>query len=104
MDIVEARHPIPMGDLSIGEALALWKDKAIWLGFPGAIYELGTQATREFAVQLLREIGSGERLALAMSTENQVANENLLALTAILESLELPLTPEAIDRIARSVV
>jgi hypothetical protein len=103
IDIVEALHPIPMGDLSIGEALALWKDKAIWLGFPGAIYELGTQATREFAVQLLREIGSGERLALAMSTENQVANENLLALTAILEGLELPLTPETIDRVARSV-
>jgi hypothetical protein len=39
-----------------------------------------------------------------MSTENQVANENLLALTAILENLELPLTPEAIDRIARSAV
>ncbi|RPH68102.1 MAG: hypothetical protein EHM74_07150 [Hyphomicrobiales bacterium] len=104
IDIVEALHPIPMGDLSIAEALALWKDKAVWLGFPGAIYELGPQATREFAVQLLREVGSGDRLALAMSTENQVANENLLALTAILESLELPLTPEAIDRIARSSV
>jgi hypothetical protein len=91
IDIVEALHPIPMGDLSIGEALALWKDKAIWLGSPGAIYELGTPATREFAVQLLREIGSGERLALAMSTENQVSNDNLLALTSILENLELPL-------------
>jgi hypothetical protein len=104
IDIVEALHPIPMGDLSIGEALALWKDKAIWLGFPGAIYELGTRATREFAVQLLREIGSGERVALAMSTENQVTNENLLTLTAVLENLEIPLTPEAIDRIARSAV
>jgi hypothetical protein len=104
IDIVEALHPIPMGDLSIGEALALWKDKAIWLGFPGAIYELGTQATREFAVQLLREIGSGERLALVMSTENQVTNENLLALTAILENVELPLAPEVITRIERSLV
>jgi hypothetical protein len=41
---------------------------------------------------------------LAMSTENQVTNENLLALTAVLENLEIPLTPEAIDRIARSSV
>jgi len=71
-------------------------------GFPGGHLRAGTQATREFAVQLLREIGSGERLTLAMSTENQVTNENLLALTAILENLELPLTPEAIDRIAHS--
>jgi hypothetical protein len=55
-------------------------------------------------VQLLREIGSGERLALAMSTENQVTNENLLALTAILENVELPLAPEVITRIERSLV
>ena len=103
IDIVEALHPIPMGDLSIAEALALWKDKAIWLGFPGAIYELGTQATQEFAVQLLREIGSGERLALAMSTENQVTNENLLTLTAVLENAALPLAPEVITRIEHSI-
>lgn len=102
IDIVEALHPIPMGDLSIADALTLWKDKAIWLGFPGAIYELGSRATREFALQLLREIGSGERLALTMSTENQVSNENLLTLTAVLENLKLPLTPDAIDRVARA--
>jgi hypothetical protein len=82
IDIIEALHPIPMGDLSIGEALSLWRDKVIWLGFPGSIYELGSTATREFALQLLGEIGSGERLAVAMSTENQVSNENLLPNTA----------------------
>jgi hypothetical protein len=39
-------------------------------------------------------------VAIAMSTKNQVANENLLALTAIPENLELPLESETIDRIA----
>jgi len=34
-----------------------------------------------------------------MSTENQVSNENLLALTSVLEHAELPLTKEKIDRI-----
>ena len=102
IDIVEALHPIPMGDLVIGEALSLWSDKVIWLGFPGSIYELGPAATREFALQFLREIGSGDRLVVAMSTENQVSNENLRTLTAILEHAELPLTPKIIERISRS--
>ena len=103
IDIVEALHPIPMGDLSIAEALSAWKDKAIWLGFPGSIYELGPQATMRFALDLLREIVPGERLAIAMSTENQVTNANLCALTAVLENAELPLTPQIVDRIADSL-
>ena len=100
IDIIEAFHPIPMGDLPIREALSLWKDKAVWLGFPGAIYELAPPATREFALGLLREVDTGERLAIAMSTENQVTNRNLLALTDVLAPAELPLTPALIDRIA----
>ena len=103
IDIVEALHPIPMGDLSIAEALSAWKDKAIWLGFPGSIYELGPQATTRFALDLLREIVPGERLVIAMSTENQVTNANLCALTAVLENAELPLTPKIVDRIAESL-
>ena len=103
IDIVEALHPIPMGDLPIAEALSAWKDKAIWLGFPGSIYELGPQATTQFALDLLREVVPGERLVIAMSTENQVTNANLRALTAVLENAELPLTPKIVDRIAESL-
>jgi hypothetical protein len=103
IDIIEALHPPPMGDLPVGEALSLWSDKAIWLGFPGSIYELGPQATKEFALQLLGEVGAGDRLAIAMSTENQVSNDNLRMLTAVLENADLPLTPEAIKRIELSL-
>ena len=103
IDIIEALHPPPMGDLPVGEALSLWSDKAIWLGFPGSIYELGPQATREFALQLLTEVSPGDRLAIAMSTENQVSNDNLRVLTAVLENADLPLTPGVIERIKRSL-
>jgi hypothetical protein len=99
IDIVEALHPIPMGDLSIAEALSVWNDKAIWLGFPGAIYEFGPQATRQFALGLLREVGLGDRLVIAMSTEGQVSNDNLTALTDVLAQAVLPLDPDAIERI-----
>jgi hypothetical protein len=100
IDIIEAFHPPPMGDLPLGEALRVWKDKVIWVGFPGAIYELGPAEVRKYMLDLLREAASGERLVLSMSTENIVSNENLLALTAVLEGAELPLTPERIDRLA----
>jgi hypothetical protein len=102
VDIIEALHPPPMGDVPVAEALSVWKDKTLWLGFPGSIYALGPDATRQFALGLLREIGSTDRLAIAMSTENQVSGENLLALTAVLENAQLPLSPEIIDRIERS--
>jgi len=92
VDIVEAFHPPPLGDLPIGEALAAWPDKAIWVGFPGPVYAQGPEPARQYARELLAQIGAGDRVAIAMSTENQVSNENLLALTDILERAVLPLT------------
>ncbi len=103
IDIIEALHPPPMGDLSIGEALSLWKDKVIWVGYPGSVYTLGPEAVKKHALALLREIIPGDRLVMQMSTENLVSNENLLTLTSVLENLDLPLTKEKIDRIERSL-
>jgi hypothetical protein len=92
IDIVEAFHPPPMGDLPLGEALDLWPDKAIWVGFPGSVYTLGPQATRAYTLDLLTTVGEGDRLVIEMSTENLVSNENLLALTGVLEGARLPLS------------
>lgn len=103
IDIIEALTPPPMGDLPIGEALSLWKDKVIWSGFPGSVYVLGTEATKKHALNLLREVIPGDRLCIEMSTENLVSNENLVMLTSILEKAELPLTKEKIDRIEASL-
>lgn len=103
IDIIEALHPPPMGDLPIGEALSLWKDKVIWVGYPGSVYVLGPEATKKHALDLLREVVPGDRLCLEMSTENLVSNENLLMLTSVLENAELPLTPRKIDEIERSL-
>ncbi len=91
IDIIEALHPPPMGDLPIAEALGLWRDKAVWMGFPSSVYELGPEATKLHARKLLSEVGSGQRLAVAMSTENLVSNENLLTLGSLLEHARLPL-------------
>ena len=78
-EYAESRDVLLMGDVPIGEALTVWPDKAIWVGFPGSVYSLGPEATRDFALSFLKEIGEDERVAIAMSTENLVSNENLLA-------------------------
>lgn len=103
IDIIEAMHPPPMGDFPIGEALSLWKDKVIWMGFPGSVYNFGLDAIKEFTLNLLKEVGKGERLLIAMSTENLVSNDNLIMLTSVLENAYLPLTMEKVDQIERSI-
>jgi hypothetical protein len=99
IDIIEALPPPPMGDLPIGEALSLWQDKVIWVGFPGSIYTLGPEAVKLHMLNLLREIGPGNRLCIEMSAENQVSNDNLLMLTSVLENAELPLTQEKVNEL-----
>jgi len=103
IDIIEGLHPPPVGDLPIGEALKAWPDKVIWMGFPGSIYVMGPEETKKHMLGVLREVIPGERLCVAMSTENIVSNENLLAMTSLLEKCDLPLTPKQIDKIEKAV-
>ncbi len=103
IDIVEGLTSPPMGDLPIGEALSLWKDKVVWTGFPGSVLVLGLEAVKKHALNLLREVGSGDRLVVELCTETLISNESLLLLTSILENADLPLTKEKIDRIERSL-
>ncbi len=103
IDIVEGLTSPPMGDLPIGEALSLWKDKVVWTGIPGSVLILGPEAVKKHALNLLREVGSGDRLVVELCTEILLSNENLLMLTSILKNADLPLTKEKIDRIERSL-
>jgi len=103
IDIIEALHPPPMGDLPVSDALSRWKQKVIWMGYPGSVYTLGPEAVKKHTLTLLRSIVPGDRLCVEMSTENLVSNENLLTLTSILENAALPLTETTIDHIEQSV-
>jgi hypothetical protein len=85
-----------MGDLPIGEALSLWKDKVVWTGFPESVYILGPEAVRKHALNLLREVSSGDRLVIELCTETLLSDENLLLLTSVLENADLSLTKEKI--------
>lgn len=103
IDIIEALHPPPVGDVPIGEALSVWEEKVIWVGYPGAVYALGPGAVKKHALELLRSTMPGDRLVITMSTENLVSDENLLMLASVLENAHLPLTEEKIHKIERSL-
>jgi uroporphyrinogen-III decarboxylase len=98
-DVIEAFHPPPMGDLPIREALDLWKDKVILLGFPGSVYSLGTEAVKEYLIDLLNSVIPGDRIGIEASTENLVSDKHLHILSDILEKASLPLTSEKIKEI-----
>lgn len=98
-DIIEAFHPPPMGDLPVREALDLWKDKVILIGFPGSVFSLGTDAVRKYMLDLLRSVIPGDRIGVEASTENLVSDEHLLVLSGILEKATLPLSNESISKI-----
>jgi hypothetical protein len=84
IDIVEALHPPPMGDMSVVEALEAWPQKSLWVGFPSSVYAQGPEATATFARQLVAQAGDSGRVVIEASTENLVSNENLLALAGVL--------------------
>jgi hypothetical protein len=68
-----------------------------------ALARAGSGATKRFALELLRENGTGDRFTVAISTDSQVGSANLRMLTAVQEHAELPVAPEVIERLERSV-
>jgi hypothetical protein len=98
-DVIEAFHPPPMGDLDLQEALTLWKNKVILIGFPGSIYSLGTEKVIDYLFNLLNSVVPGFRLGLEASTENLVSDNNILLLSDIMEKMSLPLTKKGLDEI-----
>jgi len=102
LDVIEAFTLPPMGDLPIDEALALWKNKIIFINFPAAISTLmgpNPQAVKRYLLEQLELMIPGDRLMLIASTENVVPEENIIAMTEVMEKTTLPLTRELVRRI-----
>jgi hypothetical protein len=105
VDIVEAFTPPPMGDLSVDKALAVWPGKVIWMNFPSAISTLPhrpTSEVKDYLIEQLRLLIPGERVALIISTENRVPEENMMAIVDVMEKAALPLSKETIEHLRSS--
>lgn len=104
IDIVEAFTPPPMGDLSIEEALSIWEKKILWVNFPSSVSVLmGPSDVKKYLVEQLELMIPGARLLIIASTENYLPEENLMAMTEIMERARLPLSKEEIRSMETSL-
>jgi hypothetical protein len=74
IDIVEAFTPTPTGDLSLGEARALWHGKTVWINYPSSVHVESTRTIEETTEEMLAS-GPGKGLLIGV-TEN-VPEEHL---------------------------
>ena len=77
VDVIEAFTPAPTGDVTLAEARAAWKDKAISLNFPSSVH-LGSSAwIRAVTLDLLKQAAPGNGVLFTV-TEN-VPEQNMEA-------------------------
>jgi len=87
LDVVEAFTPPPMGDLTLAEARAAWKDKVISLNFPESVFLEGLEAVEKQAIKILREAGRGDNLIITV-TEDIPPKYRWAGLSTITDVLE----------------
>lgn len=65
IDVIEAFTPPPMGDLPVDEALAMWRDKVVWINFPGTLIASADKTVIEdYTLQLLTSVAPGDRFLI----------------------------------------
>jgi len=66
--VVEAFTPPPVGELSITEVRRAWgRDTVIWVNFPETLFYSGYEATKQYAIDLLKADAPGDRLVLSFT-------------------------------------
>ena len=67
LDYIEAFTPPPDGDLGVGEALAAWPGKVLWLNFPSSVHLLGPDRVRDALHESLGQAQDGSRLIVGIT-------------------------------------
>ncbi len=96
IDVVEAYTPPPFADLPLAEARAAWgPDTVIWVNFPETIFYSGAEATKQYAIDLLRSDRPGSSLVigftesgLACITSDEVERIFKAGFRALVEAIE----------------
>ena len=67
IDAIESFTPPPIGNLTIGEARNLWKDKIIWANFPESVSLQGQVAVRKTVRAMLQDAAPGDNFMMEIS-------------------------------------
>lgn len=88
IDIIEAFTPPPMGDYPAHEALKTWKDKIVWINFPGVVLATYDASSIEaYTVDMLKSVAPGDRFLIGC-TESFPMERWEMAFGAIEKALE----------------
>jgi hypothetical protein len=70
MDVVEAFTPPPIGDISIEDAISLWKGKILWANFPAtSTLEVQLHKVEEETMHILKSAAPGDGFALGVTED-----------------------------------
>jgi len=69
LDYIEAFTPAPDSDMSLGDALAAWPGKVLWINFPSSVHLRTDEGVAAATRDLLAEAAPGDRLIVGI-TEN----------------------------------
>ena len=67
IDAIESFTPPPVGNLTIGDARKLWKDKIIWANFPEPVSLQGQVAVRKMVRSMLQDAAPGDNFIMEIS-------------------------------------
>jgi hypothetical protein len=70
IDVIEAFTPPPIGDVTIEEAMTIWKGKILWTNFPATAYlEAGLERVADETVSMLRSAAPGRDFAMGVTED-----------------------------------
>ncbi|MBI2941234.1 MAG: hypothetical protein HYY04_12430 [Chloroflexi bacterium] len=87
IDVIEAFTPMPTGDLTLAEARAAWKDKAIWINFPSSVHVEEPDEVAAMTGELLRQAapGNGFLMGVTENVPDAVYARSLGAITEVID-------------------
>ena len=66
--VIDAFTPPPIGEISLAEVRQAWgKDTVIWMNFPETIFYSGYEATKQYAIDLMRSDAPGSSLVISFT-------------------------------------
>ncbi len=88
IDVIEAFTPPPMGDYRVSDALKTWKNKIIWINFPGTVLATyDADSIEAYTIDMLKSIAPGNRFLIGC-TESFPMEKWEMAFGAIGKALE----------------
>jgi hypothetical protein len=69
LDYIEAFTPSPDTSMSVGDALAAWPDKVLWINFPSSVHLQNNETVERETRSILKQSKLGDRLIMGVTED-----------------------------------